>query len=275
MKVLATSRRDVPEVSPAQLCNWHRIDLMDHRNETERVFRDHINLKLKEKGSQLLARAGGPAVGPRSAEFSCNSEASDYFAQLVTQADGIFQYLDTALKDIERGSTKLDDVLGLPRGLGELYAHFFERKFGDARSSNYERVRPVFDAVAATCNPLYRSSDGGVPATFLQNVLWLADPKAKLRDVTERLKSVCEFLRRIEDPQPAAAMDRSSSASPQCPQNHNMAKVIAEQQKYCDQCALTIEVGTKSFTCARCDHDICLACDHGLPLACSSSSGPA
>ena len=257
MKVLATSRRDVPEVAPAQLCNWHRIDLMDHRNETEGVFRKHINRRLEAPGSELLARAGGPAVGPSSAGFSCKTAAGEYFARLVTQAEGIFQYLETALKDIERGATTLVEVPNLPRGLGELYGHFFDRKFGDARSSSYKLVRPVFDAVAA--------SDGGVSETLLQNVLWLADPKAELRDVTERLKSVGEFLRHIDGPQPAAAIDRSSSAPPACQRGHEMEKVIAQTRRYCDMCRRPFDGGAESFRCDVCDYDMCLDCARGPP----------
>jgi ankyrin repeat protein len=271
MKVLATSRRDVSEVGPAQLSDWHRIDLLDHCDETEDVFRDHINQKLQEPGSQLLARAGGlAAAGSGNSQFRCNATASEHFARLVTQAQGIFQYLETALKDIERGSTKLEYVAKLPKGLGPLYGDFFERKFGASKSSSYRRVRPVFDAIAA--------SDGGVSETFLQNVLWLADPKAELHDVQERLKSVREFLRHIEGPQPAPAIDRSSSVLPECPRGHRMEKVRQTAERFCDLCGTTVEVGTVSFRCddatmtPHCDYDICSACAVGSPLARAGSS---
>lgn len=266
MKVIATSRRDVPEVS--QLRTWCRIDLMDHRTETETVFRAHINHKLQEPGSELLAHAGGPAAEPSpQGFFGCDTKSSQYFARLVTQADGIFQYLDTALNDIARGSTKLDEVPSLPGRLGELYGHFFERAFGDARSNDYTRVRPVFDAVAA--------SDGGVPKTFLKNVLWLADPKANRREVTERYQSVGEFLKQIDDPEPATTVGRSSSAAPECARGHTMEKAPSEEcmNRYCDVCRKTIDAGANSFRCDGCDYDICSECAHGSPLSCASSSG--
>ena len=116
---------------------------MDYHDETERVFRDYINQRLEQPGSKLLVRAGGPAEEPSSAGFSCNNTASKHFARLVTQAEGIFQYLVAALADIEKGTINLDDVQRLPQVWG--------RSRGDQRTgavlskhSTHERYRAGF-----------------------------------------------------------------------------------------------------------------------------------
>ena len=103
----------------------------------------------------------------------------------MNQSAGNFLYAVTALNDIEAGNTRLQDVQALPTELHELYAHFFQRLFGQ-NSERYQLVQPVFEVVAASYN--------GVTESMILQCLRVSDPAARDKDLLDRLGIVKQFL---------------------------------------------------------------------------------
>ena len=204
LKVLATSR-DVPEV--AQLKSWRRVDLgaQARLEENREAIRAYINIRLDAPDSPLRARVDEmtePEPGPEVAkpepecademqaepgQFHINALARPYFAALVEQSGGNFLYAATALNDVEEGMGDLADVGSLPSGLDELFLHFFDRLFESADSEKYRRVRPVFEAIAA--------SEGGVTEAALLACLRVGEPAAEERVLKAALQGVRQFLK--------------------------------------------------------------------------------
>jgi hypothetical protein len=194
--------------------SWHRISLDQQScvRESKQAIREHINLRLRAPESDLLAAVGGAAAPADSVcvtipepepepeeqvllaqphvsaafEFQCCEEARVHFETLVQQSAGNFLYAVTALDDIETGSTLLQDVRRLPTRLHDLYEHFFERLFGED-TEHYRVVRPVFETVQASYN--------GVTHSAILQCLRVSDPTADDEVLSERLKSVKQFLR--------------------------------------------------------------------------------
>eukprot|EP01047_Picozoa_sp_COSAG01_P109915 COSAG01_NODE_38761_length_485_cov_1.911917_1_plen_144_part_01 len=112
-------------------------------------------------------------IAPQPETFHCNACAHTYLDALIDRSGGNFLYATTALDDVAAGRGDLADVGSLPSGLDELFLRFFERLFGGADGAAYARVRPVFEAIAA--------SDAGVTETDLLRCMRVCEPAAEER----------------------------------------------------------------------------------------------
>eukprot|EP01047_Picozoa_sp_COSAG01_P039981 COSAG01_NODE_3334_length_6237_cov_11.105246_1_plen_1421_part_00 len=200
LRVLATSR-DVPEV--AQLKSWRRVDLgsATRLEENKQAIRAYINIRLDAVGSPLKAHVDEMAEAEPQPEasgaecegaaqpvtFHCHAAAHPYFKALVERSGGNFLYAATTLDDVEAGMGDLVDVGSLPTRLDELFLHFFERLFEGAGGDRYMRVRPVFEAIAA--------SEGGVTEAELLKCMRVCEPTAEERVLKVALQGVRQFLK--------------------------------------------------------------------------------
>eukprot|EP01047_Picozoa_sp_COSAG01_P030191 COSAG01_NODE_2097_length_8434_cov_116.410678_3_plen_1492_part_00 len=202
LKVVATSR-DVPEV--AQLKSWRRIDLGSETRleENRATIRAYINIRLDATDSPLKAHVDQMVEAEQQPEpeasepepegteqpeaFHCHAAAHPYFRALVERSGGNFLYAATALNDVEAGMGDLADVGSLPNGLDELFLHFFERLFEGADGEKYTRVRPVFEAIAA--------SEAGVAEADLLKCMRVCEPAVEERVLKAALQGVRQFLK--------------------------------------------------------------------------------
>ena len=74
---------------------------------------------------------------------------------IVDKSEGLFLYVSWVRQELQEGRLLLQDVGKLPRGLGGVYKHFFERYFADL--PRYESdCRPALEAICAAREPLER-----------------------------------------------------------------------------------------------------------------------
>ena len=250
LKVLATTRVE-KEVMEPHFGNWRRIENRASDGEI-RVF---INKRLADPEGRLLTQAGGtPSPLDMSSDFNCSREAGRHFERLVTQSAGTFLYCQFALDAIESESNSLKDIHLFPLGLGDMFHHFFERHFGDPGSEEYRRVRPVFVrpnrpschlVVFNACHnwqvseqEAIAASDGGVPKELLLQCLRLADPGARHGVLTERLRSVRQFLQDADGPLLAPVGVRQATTGAECGVCRGDMRLEQSVRHYCDMCGV-------------------------------------
>jgi len=90
--------------------------------------------------------------------------------RIIKKSEGIFLYIEHICNDLIKGSLSLDNLEKFPRGLGEVFLHFFDRLvWVDSNNPfpDYERYRreyrPALRAILSAYAPL--------PITLLQHIL--------------------------------------------------------------------------------------------------------
>jgi tetratricopeptide (TPR) repeat protein len=73
--------------------------------------------------------------------------------RILDRSEGLFLYVDALLRDLPAGRLSLERLSAFPRGLGGIYAQYFERQFPDV--IHYQHTaRPVLETMAASQEPL-------------------------------------------------------------------------------------------------------------------------
>ena len=116
----------------------------------------------------------GRASGRTSAELATN---------LLRASAGHFLFAATALDAVETNQLSLDEIEGLPPGLGSLYEIFFNRIFRDT-GVGFGPSRLVFEAVAAAREPLNREQLAALSGL---------DPEEEVPLILARLASFLPF----------------------------------------------------------------------------------
>lgn len=98
--------------------------------------------------------------------------------QIVERSEGVFLYVRYVCDEVDAGRLSLDHLEEFPRGLGDVYYQFFDRKFGSDPQFYADRVRPLLSLVMAAFEPLSLS--------LLQEILGL-ESKMELFDRLDRL----------------------------------------------------------------------------------------
>ena len=138
--VVATTRRERDVLNQLRGLRADELDAEDQLNQED--VRAFIQLRL---GMPVL-REKGRASGRTSAELATN---------LLRASAGNFLFAATALDAVETNQLNLDEIEGLPPGLGSLYEIFFDRMFRET-GVGFGPSRLVFEAVVAAREPLNR-----------------------------------------------------------------------------------------------------------------------
>jgi len=85
----------------------------------------------------------------------CHPEIDSAALQtLIDRSEGVFLYLRYVSEEIYAGNMSLDHPDEFPRGLGEIYASFFERQFGSDLEFYRNTIRPLLCVVLASFESL-------------------------------------------------------------------------------------------------------------------------
>ena len=166
--VVATTRGEQDVLNQLRGLRAFALDAEDPLNQED--VRAFIQLRL---GMPVLGEKGR-ASGRTSAELATN---------LLRASAGNFLFAATALDAVEINQLSLDEIEGLPPGLGSLYEVFFNRIFRDT-GVGFGPSRLVFEAVVAAREPLNREQLAALSGL---------DPEEEVPLILARLASFLPF----------------------------------------------------------------------------------
>lgn len=135
LRLIVTSRPHEPEINFAlqSLDPWK---LEADRSENLEDIRAYLRRELRR-----FAGNGEPRPGVVEA--------------ISAKSKGSFLYVHWVREELQAGRLSLDRVDEFPRGLGGIYAQFFERRFPDANEYASQR-RPLLEVICAAREPMAR-----------------------------------------------------------------------------------------------------------------------
>jgi WD40 repeat protein len=135
LRLIVTSRPHEPEINFAlqSLDPW-KLDA--GRAENIDDIRDYLRRELR------------PFIGG-------GEPSNELVNTIVDRSEGLFLYVSWVRQELEEGRISLGRVEEFPRGLGGVYANFFQRYFPDVREYESD-YRPMLEAICAAREPMDR-----------------------------------------------------------------------------------------------------------------------